>query len=65
MISDHISDDIPPHLKILKKAIPFKCTFAICLKLKHCKLNEVACHPTKWDVINDINRGSYKSDHFI
>ena len=45
MISERISDDIPPHSNAL---LQFR------LELKHCKPHKVARHPMKCDVINDV-----------
>ena len=47
MISEYISDDIPPKIKILNMVIPILmhfCSF----------VSNAARHPTKCDVINDV-----------
>ena len=58
MISERISDDIPPQMKILNMVIPILMHF-----YKHVSNWNVAsrikprkgvCHPTKCDVINDV-----------
>ena len=48
MIPESIANDIPPQIKILKMNAQFP------LKLKRCKPDKAACHPTKYDVINDV-----------
>ena len=53
MISDCISDDIPPLIEILNMAIPILILFCS-LKLERCKPRKAAHSPTKRDVINDI-----------
>ena len=45
MISECISHDIPPQMKIFKKVIPI---------LMHSKPHKAACYPTKCDVINEF-----------
>ena len=52
MISDHISDDIPPQMEILNVVIPILVQFR--LKLECCKPLKAAHHPTKCDIINDV-----------
>ena len=55
MISEHISDDLPPKMKVLNMVIPILmqfCSFG--LKLEHFKPHNAACHPMKCDVIDDI-----------
>ena len=52
MITESISDDIPPQMKILIMVIPRILQF--CLKLEHSKPHNGACHPTKCDVINEV-----------
>ena len=51
MISKHISDDIPPIIKILNMVIPI---LMFPLKLKHCKSHKAARHPTECYLINDF-----------
>ena len=51
MISDNISDNIPPQMNILNIVNPI---LQFALKLERCKPHTVACHPTKCDVINDV-----------
>ena len=50
MISDHISDDIPPQIEILNMVIPM-ITSAI---LSQIGALQLACHQTECDVINDV-----------
>ena len=55
MISDRISDNIPPQMTILNMVIPILMHFCIfCLKLEYCKPHNAAPHPKKCDIINDI-----------
>ena len=55
MISDRISDDIPPHMKILNTVNPYSNAFLqFRLKLECCKPQKAARHPTICDVINDV-----------
>ena len=59
MISDRISNDIPPQMKILNIVISILmhfCSFVLNLKL--CKLHKAACRPTKCDIINDVEQFS-------
>ena len=61
MISNHISDDIPPRLEILKMAIPIIMHTSACLPLKSLFLSQngglqVACHLTKWNVTKSYCR---------
>ena len=50
MISDLISDDIPPQY-----GKPHSNTFLqVHLKLECCKPRKASCHPTKCHVINDV-----------
>ena len=53
VISEHISDDIPPQKKILKMVIPI-LILQFCLKFDCCKKHKAACHPTICDVINAV-----------
>ena len=47
MISDRISDDIPPQMKILNMVIPIlMLLLQLPLKLKRCKPHNAACHQT-------------------
>ena len=50
MISDRISDDIPPQMKILNTAIPILMR----LELERWKPHKTARHQTRCDVINDV-----------
>ena len=51
MISNRISDDIPPQMKIKNLVIPILMyLLQFHLKLEHCKPH----HSTKCDVINDV-----------
>ena len=55
MISERISDDIPPQMKILNMVIPILMhILQFELKLVRCKPRKAARHPTKCDVINDV-----------
>ena len=55
MISERISDDIPPEIKILNKVIPILMHFCkFRPKLDRYKPQKAACHPTICDVINDV-----------
>ena len=58
MISDHISDDIPLQMKILNMDIPILKQFCgqdkNCSHVEHYMPHKGACHPMKYDVINDI-----------
>ena len=49
-ISGHISDNIPPQMKILNSNALLK----FCLKSEHCKRHKATWHPTKCDIINDV-----------
>ena len=49
MISDRISNHIPPQMKFLNS----NALLQFCLKLEHCKLQKTACHLMKCDV-NDV-----------
>ena len=51
MISERISDDIPPQIKILNIVIPHSNAL---LKLEHCEPHKAARHPTKGNVIDDV-----------
>ena len=55
MISERISDDIPPQMKILNMFIPilmYFCSFVSALQ--RCKSHKAARHPMICDVINDV-----------
>ena len=55
MISERISDDIPPQIKILNNGYPHSnALLQFELKLERCKPHEAALHPTKGDVIDDV-----------
>ena len=57
MISERISDDISPQMKILNMVIPILmhfCDWQFELKLERCQLHKAARHPSKCDVINDV-----------
>ena len=55
MISERISYDIPPQMKILNMVIPnSNALLQFCLKFERCKPRNTARHPTKYDVINDV-----------
>ena len=57
MISECISNGIPPQMKILSRVIPilmYFCILQASFKLKCCKPHDAACHPTKFDAINDV-----------
>ena len=59
MISERISDNIFPQIKILITVIPILMHFKslqLCLKLERCKPHKAACHPTKCDVINEVKQ---------
>ena len=49
-ISGHISDDIPPQMKILI----FNALLQFCLKSEHCKMHKATWHPTKCGIINEV-----------
>ena len=51
MISDRISDDVPPQMKILNMVIPNLMHFC---SFERCKPHNAARHPMKCDVINDV-----------
>ena len=55
MISERISNDIPPQ----NENFEYGCTHSnallyVCLILECCKLHKAACHPTKRDIFNDV-----------
>ena len=55
MISERISDDIPPQMKIFEYGYPHSNAILQSLfKLEHCKLYKAAHHPGICDIINDI-----------
>ena len=51
MISERISDDIPPQRKILNMVIPILMHFC---SFERCKPHNAACHLMFCDVINDV-----------
>ena len=51
MISERISDHIPPQMKILNIVIPILMHFAVSTRLGALK---AARHPRKCDIINDV-----------
>ena len=50
VISDLISDDMPPQMKIVNMDIPIQPR----LEFERCKPQKAARHPTKCDVFNDV-----------
>ena len=55
MISERISDNIPPQMKIF--IYGYRHSNALLqfhLKLEHCKAHNTARHPTRCDIINDV-----------
>ena len=51
-----ISGNIPPQMKILNMVIPISnALLQFDLKLERCKPHKAARHPTKGDVIDDVN----------
>ena len=55
MISERISDDIPPQIEILNNGYPNSNALLLFLfELKRCKPHKAAGHPTICDVINDV-----------
>ena len=55
MISERISDDIPPKMKILNKIIPILMYFcSLSSNWSVTSRIKPARHPTKCDVINDV-----------
>ena len=55
MISDRISDDIPPQIKIVNKVIPNpNVLLQFPLEFGRCKPQKAAHHPALCDVINDV-----------
>ena len=55
MISERISDDIPPQMKNFEYGYPHsKALLQFELKLERSKPHKAARHPTKCDVINDF-----------
>ena len=55
MISDRISEDKPPQMKILNTVIPILMHFcSVVLNWSLCKLHKATQHPMKCDVINDV-----------
>ena len=62
VISDSISSDTSPQVNILNAVIPILMHFCanlplkslFFLKLDHCKLHKSTCHPTNYDVMNEV-----------
>ena len=55
MNCDCISDVMPHQMYNFEYGYPhFNALLQSQLKLEHCKLDKVARHPTKFDVINDV-----------
>ena len=54
MISEHISEDIPPKMEILTGYPHSNALLQFHLKLELCKPHNAALHPTKYDIINDV-----------
>ena len=54
MISECISDDIPPQMKILNGYTNSDALLQFRLKFECCMPHKAAHHPTKCDVINDV-----------
>ena len=55
MISECISDDIPPQYEKFEYGYPHSNTLLqLKLKLECCKSHKAARHPAKCDVINDV-----------
>ena len=63
MISNHILDNMSPQINILNMVIPILIYFSTCLLLKslfylkseYCKPHKAVSHPTKCDLIYDVN----------
>ena len=58
MISERISDDIPPKMKVLNMVMPILMRFYSLVSnwsvASHIKPHKGVRHPTKCDVINDV-----------
>ena len=55
MISEHITDDIPPQNENVEYGYHHSNAFLqFCLELERCKPYKAAHHPRKFDVINDV-----------
>ena len=55
MISDRISDDIPPQMKFFEYGYHHSNALTqFPLKLRRCEPHKAACHPRICDVINDV-----------
>ena len=54
MISERISDDIPPHVNFEYGYPHSNALLQFELKLERCKPHKATRHPTKCDVINDV-----------
>ena len=61
MISDCISEDIPPQMKILNMVIPILIQFCSLVSNWSIASCTVACHPTKCDVITEVKL--YQASH--
>ena len=57
MISECISDDMPPQIKNFENGYPHSNAFLqFCLELECCKPHKASHHPTKFDVSNDVKQ---------
>ena len=57
MISERISNDIPPQMKNFEYGYPYSnALLQFRLKFERCKLHMAARHPTKCDVTNDVKQ---------
>ena len=66
MISERISDDIPPQMKILIMVISILMHFcSFVSNLERCEPHNDAHHPTKRNKINDQLSGHFQSFFFI
>ena len=54
MISERISDNISPQMKILNMVIPIQCTSVVSSRIGALEAHKAAHHPTRCDVINDV-----------
>ena len=55
MISDPISEDIPPQMKILNMVIPILMhCYIFFTELERCKPHKAARHPTIYDLVNKM-----------
>ena len=53
MISERMSDNIPPQMKILNMVIPILMHLQFELELERCKPHKATRHSMKFDVITD------------